>query len=180
MLPYPRRLAAPLALAGALGALFSAGSARAQLQVVVTPTVTQTGSLYNYSYSITNFTADDLYVVNLNGLPLVPGALSNFSAPAGYEITNPYDSGVGIESFYADDSFASGTTVSGFSFDSTFAPSAVAFDTVSSGTAAYTGTTRGPAGAPVPEASTLVSLGAGLSVLALIAVRRRRPVTGTN
>ena len=174
MLPSPRRRAAPLALAGALGILLSAGSARAQLQVVVLPTATFTGSSFHYSYPGTNFTADDIYVVNLNGLPLVPGALSNFSAPAGYEITNPYDSGVGIESFLADDSFAPGTTVSGFSFDSIFAPSTVAFDTVSSGTAVYTGTTLGPAGAPVPEASTLVSLGIGLSALALIAVRRRR------
>ena len=180
MLPCLRRLAVPLTLAGAFGAFFSAGPARAQLQVVVAPTVTQTGGLYNYSYSITNFTADDLYVVNLNGLPLVPGALLNFSAPAGYEITNPYDSGVGIESFLADNSFAPGTTVSGFSFDSIFAPSTVAFDTVSSGTAAYTGTTLGPAGAPVPETSTLVSLGAGLSALALIAVRRRRAASQTN
>ncbi len=177
MLPRSRRLAVPLALAGVLGAFFSAGSARAQLQVVVLPTATFTGSSFHYSYSITNFTADDLYVVNLNGLPLVPGALSNFSAPTGYEITNPYDSGVGIESFLADASFAPGTTVSGFSFDSIFAPSTVAFDTVSSGTATYTGTTLGPAGAPVPEASTLVSLGMGLSVLAFAVVRRRRAAT---
>ncbi len=177
MLPRPRRLAVPLALAGVFGILLSAGSARAQLQVVVAPTATFTGSSFHYSYSITNFTADDIYVVNLNGLPLVPGALFNFSAPTGYEITNPYDSGVGIESFLADTSFAPGSTVSGFSFDSTFAPSTVAFDTVSSGTAYYTGTTLGPAGAPVPEASTLVSLGVGLSVLTLIAVRRRRAIS---
>lgn len=179
MLPRPRRsrphrLAGAFALAGTVGILFSAGAAHAQLQVSVVPTVTITGGLYNYSYTVTNFTSDDIFVVNLNGLPLVPGALSNFSAPSGYTITNPYDSGVGIESFLADNSFAPGSTVSGFSFDSIFAPSAVAFDTVSSGTAAYTGTTLGPAGAPVPEASTVVSLGAGLALLAFVAVRRRR------
>ncbi len=163
-----------LALAGAVGALFCASAAHAQLQVVVAPTTTFTGSSFHYTYSVTNFTADDIFVVNLNGLPLVPGALSNFSAPSGYTITSPYDSGVGIESFLADTSFAPGTTVSGFSFDSAFAPSTVAFDTVSSGTAAYTGTILGPAGAPVPEASTSFTLGAGLLALTFFAVRRRR------
>ena len=112
MLPRPRRLAAPLALASAFGLLLSAGSARAQLQVVVAPTATFTGSSFHYTYAVTNFTGDDIYVVNLNGLPLVPGALFNFSAPAGYSIQSPYDSGVGIESFSADTSFAPGTRAS--------------------------------------------------------------------
>ncbi len=177
MLPRPRRLAGPLALAGALGILLSAGAARAQ--VFVSSAATFTGSAYHYSYTVTNTSADDLFVINLNGLPLVPGALSNFSAPAGYEIQSPYDSSVGIESFLADDSFAPGSVISGFSFDSTYAPSAVVFDTVGSGTTIYTGTTLGPAGAPVPEASTLISLGIGLSVLAVVAVRRRRTLTAS-
>ena len=178
MLPRPRRLAVPLALAGAFGAFFSAGSARAQFQVVVAPTVTQTGSLYNYVYSITNFTSTNLAVINLDGLPLVPGLLSNFSAPGTFGITNPYDSGVGIESFYEGsaltDTFAPGSTVSGFSFSSVFAPAPISYDTQDDLGNATTGMTLGPAGAPVPEASTLVSLGMGLSALALIAVRRRR------
>ena len=172
MLPRPRRLAVPLALAGVLGTLFSAGSARAQ--VFVTSTAVFTGSAFHYTYTVINTSPDDLFVVNLNGLPSVQGALFNFSAPAGFTMTNPYDYNAGIESFVASNSFASGSTNSGFSFDSTFAPATVAFDTVSFAPTPYTGTTLGPAGAPVPEASTLVSLGAGLSVLALVAVRRRR------
>ncbi|MGI4788643.1 MAG: PEP-CTERM sorting domain-containing protein [Janthinobacterium lividum] len=180
MFPKLCRLAGPLALAGAFGILFSAGAARAQFQVVVAPTTTFNGSLYHYSYSVTNFTPDDLYVINLNGLPLVPGALTDFSAPDGYEITNPYDSGVGIESFLADNTFASGSVVSGFSFDSLYAPAPIMFDTVSSGTASYTGMTIGPAGAPVPEASTLISLGTGLLVLTFAVVRRRRMAVATH
>ncbi len=176
MLPRPRRLAAPLALAGTLGILLAAGSARAQ--VLVTPTVTTTGSVYNYSYSITNLTATNLAVIDLNGLPLVSGALSNFTFPTGYGITNPYDSGVGIESFYegatASTTFTPGTTVSGFGFSSIFAPTAISFDTLDESGVMTTGTTLGPAGAPVPEASTLVSLGLGLLALTVVGVRRRR------
>ena len=172
MLPRPRRLAAPLAAAGALGILLAAGSARAQ--VFVTSTATFTGSAFHYAYTVTNVSPDDLFVVNLNGLPAVQGALFNFSAPDGFTMTSPYDYNVGIESFEANSSFTSGSTTSGFSFDSTFAPSTVAFDTVSGAATPYTGTTLGPAGAPVPEASTLVSLGMGLSVLAFAIVRRRR------
>lgn len=176
MLPRSRtrRIVAPLAAAGALGALLLAGTARAQ--VLVTPTVTTNGSLFNYSYSVTNLTTDDLLVVNLNGLPQVAGAITNLTAPTGF-IFAPYDPGVGIASFLADtNDFTPGSVIGGFSFTSTYAPSTVTFDTVGFGDP-QTGTTLGPvaAAAPVPEASTLVSLGAGLLLLtAFTAVRRRR------
>ena len=171
MLLSPRRLAGPLALAGALGALFFAGSARAQ--VVITPTVTQTGALYSYSYSITNLAATDLAFVNLDGLPMDPSTATNLMAPAGYQTV--FSDGIvtflpGLDN---GSTFGAGSTVSGFSFDSAFAPSAVAFDTSDINNGTTTGTTIGPAAA-VPEASTLVSLGIGLSVLAFAAVRRRR------
>ena len=178
MIPCSRRLAGPLALAGALGALFCAGSARAQ--VLVTPTVASMGSVFNYSYSITNLGMADLAVINLNGLALDPATATNLMAPAGYQIT--FDPNLGIASFLPGldnaSTFGAGSVVSGFSFDSAFAPSAVAFDTLDANGAATTGTTLGPAA--VPEASTLVSLGAGLSVLALIAVRRRRSASSAS
>lgn len=168
MLPRPRRLAGPLVLAGALGALFSAGAARAQ--VTVTPTITRSGALYNYNYSVTNFTPNDLLVVNLNNLPKVAGALTNFSAPAGFQITS-YDPGVGIESFVADSqTFTPGLTFTGFSFSSLFAPGTVPFDAED----IVGGMTNGTTLAPVPEAGTEVSLGAGVLLLTLCAVRRRR------
>ncbi len=179
MLPRSRarRIAAPLAAAGALGALLLAGTARAQ--VLVTPTITSTGSLFNYSYSVTNLTATDLVVVNLNGLPQVSGAITNLTAPTGFQF-QPYDSGVGIASFLADSAtFAPGSVIGGFSFTSAFAPSTVTFDTLDLDGNATTGTTLAPvaSAAPVPEAGTLVSLGAGLLLLtAFTAVRRRRMV----
>ncbi len=168
------RLAAALT-AGALGTLLLTGTAHAQ--VLVNSTVITTGPLFNYSYSVTNLTATDLLVVNLNGLPQVSGAITNLTAPTGF-IFAPYDPGVGIASFLADSAtFTPGTTFSGFTFSSSFAPSLITFDTLDLDGAATTGTTLGPAAsaAPVPEASTLVSLGSGLLLLtAFTAVRRRR------
>ena len=174
MLPYPRRLAGPLALAGALSALFSASAAHAQ--VSITPIITQTGSLYNYSYSITNFTNTDLAIINISGLPLESDTAANLMAPAGFQTT--FDPGVGILSFLPgsepNQQFSAGSTLAGFSFDSVFAPATVSYDTLDVSGGTTTGTTMGPAGAPVPEASTLISLGMGLSVLAFAVARRRR------
>ena len=185
MLPRPRRflrsrrLAGSLALAGTFGILFSAGAAHAQLQVSVVPTVTVNGGLYDYSYTVTNFTATSLGFVNLDNLPTGDdGAITNLSAPTGFEIS-PFDSTDGIVTFLPGfdtnaQEFSPGSVISGFSFSSPFGPGAVAFDTQDiNGMNPVTGTTLGPSAA-VPEASTLVSLGAGLALLTLVAVRRRR------
>ena len=173
MLPRLRlpRLAASLTAASALGALLLTGTAHAQ--VLVNSTVTNTGSLFNSSYSITNLLPADVSIINLNGLPQMDGAIFNQVAPDGFLFT--FDPGVGIASFVPDSAaFTSGSTVGGFSFSSAFAPSTINFDALDSQGNAFNGTTQGPV-APVPEASTLVSLGAGLLLLtAFTAVRRRR------
>ena len=180
----PRRFAGTLALAGTFGLLFSAGAAHAQSQVSVVPTVTITGGLYNYSYTVTNFTGTSLGFVNLDTLPAVDGAITNLSAPTGFQIS-PFDSANGIVTFlpgFGTDAqeFTSGSTISGFSFSSVFGPGAIAFDTQdTSGMNPVVGTTFGP-NAAVPEASTLVSLGAGLALLTFVAVRRRRTVSATH
>lgn len=170
MLPRPRRLAGPLALAGALGALFSAGVARAQVTVV--PTVTPNGALFNYSYTVTNSNAVDLAVVNINGLPQAASAATDLMAPTGFQISfdpGNSNSAFGIVSFLGD--FTPGSVISGFSFNSAFAPGAASFDTVDNNGGTSTGTTLAPV---VPEANTLVSLGAGVLLLTFCAVRRRR------
>ncbi len=182
MLPRPRRLAGPLALAGALGALFSAGAARAQVTVV--PTVTSTGALFTYSYSVTNSSATDLAIVNIDNLPQVSSAVTNLVAPAGFQITfdpgNGSMPGFGIVSFLpvlgSAQGFTAGSTISGFSFNSAFTPGTVPFDTLDNNGTPFNGTTRGPSAgpAPVPEVSALVSLGTGLLMLTFCAARRRR------
>ncbi len=177
MLPPPRRLAGPLALAGALGALFSAGAARAQVTIV--PTVTPNGALFNYSYSVTNSTANDVLIVNLNNLPMVSGALTDLAAPMGFQTTfdpGNSNSSFGIASFLGD--FTPGSTTTGFSFSSAFGPGTVGFDTLDNNGTPLSGTTQGPSlgpgVAPVPEPSTLISLGAGVLLLTFCAARRRR------
>ena len=171
MFPRPRRLAGPLVLAGALGALFSAGAARAQVLVTAAP-VTTTGALFNYSYSVTNLNSADLAIVNLNNIPMVSSAVTDLMAPAGFQIS--FDPGVGILSFLPDlsgtQAFSAGSVVSGFSFSSTFGPGTVAFDAEDANGGTSTGTTL----APVPEASSVISLGAGVLLLAFCAARRRR------
>jgi hypothetical protein len=113
------RLAAYIA-AGAIGL---AGSAQAQ--VIVSDTVTQSGGLYHYDYTVTNDSASDLLFLDI-AAPPDPTAVQNPMAPAGYDIS--FDSGLGLVSLLEDTDpffnpqFFGPTPVSGFTYDSPFAP----------------------------------------------------------
>jgi len=181
MFPLIRRLTGPLALAGALAALLCASAAQAE--VIITPTVTSSGTLFNYSYSVTNNTDIELAVINL-AVPTQPDGLTNLIAPEGFQIA--YTPNEGFVSFLeGNDSatlkpFASGSTISGFSFSSLFAPGSTAFDTLDIAGNTTSGTTRGPVGAgAVPEPGTLASFGVGGALLAAAVLRRRRTRTVT-
>lgn len=138
---------------GMVALVTSAGATAAS--VTVTPDVTVIASGYNYSYtiseSITDATTDDVFLIDI---PVVadPSAVTNLTSPAGF--TTAFDSGLGLVSFLENTSFFSSTPLSGFSFDSPFAPEMVTFDaSVLSSTTGniYTvsGLTSSPA--PVPE-----------------------------
>ena len=178
MLPRQRRLAGPLALAGALGVLFSAGAARAQVSILSNVQTTN-GTLFNYSYSVTNssLTGQDFPVITF-AAPSLAGGLTNLTAPTGFQISfDPGVPGGGLVSFLENSQMFSGTPAV-FSFSSAFAPTvlpfqAVGFDVNGNGITA-SGTVLAPQ--PVPEASTMVSLGAGVLLLTFCAVRRRRTV----
>ena len=178
MFPLTRRVVGPLALVSALAALLSASVAQAD--VIITPTITSSGTLFNYSYSVNNQTESDLALVNL-AIPTTPGGLTNLMAPDGFQIA--YTPNEGLVSFLegsdpaTQKTFAAGHTVSGFSFSSLFAPGPAAFDTLDIVGNTTNGTTRGPVAA-VPEPGTLVSFGIGGALLAA-AVLRRRTRTGT-
>ena len=176
MLPRPRRLAGSLALAGALGVLFSAGAARAQVGIA-SGVQTTNGTLFNYSYSVTNLsTSGQDFPVITFAAPSTPGGLTNLMAPTGFQISfDPGVPGGGLVSFLEDSkSFSSTPAV--FSFTSTFAPTLSPFQAIGFDAVGNSITSSGTVFAPVPEASTMVSLGAGVLLLTFCAVRRRRAV----
>lgn len=153
-----------LALAG--------GSLTARAQVAVTPVVVPVAGGFNYSYSVMDGAPFTLAIVNVPASKT--SALFNLTAPAGFGIS--FDPGVGIVSFFEDNdqntpqTFASGSTVNGFSFSSAVAPAVVTFDSLDENGNSYTGTTTSAA---APEPATFVSLGLGFGLAAFAAVRRR-------
>ncbi len=157
-----------------LATLGLGGVARAQ-QVTVTGTVSlfNAATGYTYNYSITNGAPMDLAEITVPANP--QSSLLNLTAPTGFLIT--FDSGNGLFSFLEDNNqntpqtFASGTTVTGFSFTSFYAPGAATFDALDAGANDYMGTTLAPTVVPEPT-TTLLSL-AGLALVGGIVVRRR-------
>jgi hypothetical protein len=164
-----------LGLAGALCAalILPAGTARAQ-EVLVSPTVSPlSGGLFRYKYSVTNNTSLPLSVVTINVFSL-PDAVQNATAPTGFSIF--FDPGLGLLDFVEDtENFAVGTTISGFEFDSAFAPNPSSFEAVAldanENPVTFVGSTLAPTA--IPEPGTLV-LGLGLVPGLLLAYRRRR------
>ena len=151
--------------------MLSIGSAVLAQVPTVTPAVTFSGGLYHYNYSITNNSSNDLFDVSLH-VQAGPGIILNLSAPVGYQ--SAYDSGLGLVDFLEDSStFATGTPVSGFTFDSRLQPGLNQIDgfTVDSNgniiTNSFTGTTV------VPEPGTFALLGAAVTAGAM-AMRRMK------
>jgi hypothetical protein len=138
--------------------------------VVVTPTVTSIAGGYEYSYTITNNTPDDPFVIDIP-VPADPAAVFDLTVPSGFK--SAFDSGLGLVSFVEDSSYFTSTPQSGFSFDSPVAPGSVMFQaTVLSSSTASLYTISGPTLAPVPEPAYLsLSLLAGF--VGLLIYRRK-------
>jgi hypothetical protein len=170
----------PRALVLLAGLVLSAvaGPAAAQT-VVVTPTVTPSGALFHYDYSVTNNGSFDLAIVNVN-VAADPTAIQNISAPTGFQII--FDAGLGILSFLEDfdpgtpETFGPGLTISGFAFDSPFGPQPSTFDALDIVGDTYFGDTDAPLGSTtspvVPEPFSLALFTAGLLPAALHLRRR--------
>lgn len=138
-------------------------------QVVVAPTVTPIAGGYEYSYTITNNTPDDPFIIDIP-VPADPAAVTDLTAPVGF--TAAFDSGLGLVSFLEDTNFFTSTPQSGFFFDSPDGPGSVTFQaTVISTDTGGLYTVSGPTMAPVPEPAYL-SL-CILPVLAWLQMRRR-------
>jgi hypothetical protein len=127
------------------------------------------GGAYHYEFAVSNTGPEDALVVALNDAP--PGDLMikpSLVAPAGF--LSSYDSGIGFVDFLADtDLFATGTTVSGFSFDSLGSPPTylTTFEGLTINGNSFSGRIR-----YVPEAGNTLIL-AGISLGALGVFRRR-------
>lgn len=147
--------------------------------VSVNPTVTMSGGGFRYNYAIVNASPFALSVVTLS-VPSSALAIQNLSVPNGFNAN--FDSRLGLLDFVENTrSFAAGTTVSGFQFDSPSGPSLSSFTAValnaSGGVVEFAGQTLAPrAVAPVPEPSTFVlALTAGMLLL-LVGGRRFRRI----
>ncbi len=131
------------------------GSASASLAVLVTPTVTLNLGIYTYSYSVFNGGSNDLAIVSFAATPAAPFTVQNLTAPTGFIST--FDSGNGLISFLEDNSsatpqtFAPSSTVSPFTFTSTFAPRSTVFEALDILGNTFTGSTLAPSARSVPE-----------------------------
>ena len=138
---------------------------------VSTPVVTLLGSgLYHYDYSITNTSPDDLFDVDIHVAP-GPGVVSNVNTPGGF--TSLYDSGLGLVAFTEDTALFTAAPLSGFTYDSAFAPVFSTFDANFAPLAGGITTTSGSTLAAVPEPGS-VALFVSMSAMAGFAARRKR------
>lgn len=156
------------------GVLCLAGTAQAQ--VSVSDLVTQSGGLYHYDYTVINTSPADVLFIDIPVIP-DPTAVQNPSAPAGYGIS--FNSGLGLVSFLEDTDpllnpqFFGSTPVSGFTYDSPFAPTATTFTAYTldpnGNLVPVTGTVVGTV---VPEPSALLAY-AVCAVTGALLLRRR-------
>lgn len=140
-----------------VAATWFAGSTMSFAQVSVTPTITfsMTTGLFTYSYSVTNGSTNTLAIISFGAQPTGTITVQNLSAPTGFLAT--YDSGNGFISFLEDNNpgtpqtFAPGSTIAPFVFNSPFAPGNTTFQALDVNGNTFTGITQ----APIPEPGTL-------------------------
>lgn len=126
--------------------------------ITVSPTVTGSVGAYLYSFTITNTTLDDPFIIDIP-VPKLSNAVSNLTAPAGFKVA--FDSGFGLVSFIEDTALFNATPRSGFSFTSAFVSGATSFKaTTLSATTGNVITVTGPTLAPsqVPEPTSGILL----------------------
>lgn len=157
-------------IAGAL-TLLVVSTSETRAGILVFGTITPGGGSFHYDLSVENTGPEDFAIVSLDapvGDPLIAPSLT---APAGFLAS--YDGGFGFLDFLEDtDFFAAGTTTSGFSFDALAGPGD-AFTTFNALTL-LGDTFSGPVDLTVVPEPRFTALTAGLALLAVAILRRRR------
>lgn len=166
----PRVSQAMVSLGVAMAALLFTGLAQAA--PIVTPTVTDLGGSFRYDYTIDNTAGlEDIVLVNILVAPLDP-TLTNLFAPMGFQTV--HDDNLGIVTFLPDlgvfDTFAAGTSLSGFRFESALPPGASTFEALTISGELLTGMTiatsaTSPTPPLIPEPGTAGLLLASLGLL---------------
>jgi hypothetical protein len=132
--------------------------------ITVTPSVTTAGSLFHYSYTVTNGTGNDMAVLDIAVIPGA-GTIQGLATPSGF--VSAYDSVLGLVSFLEDSSFFGPSPVSGFTFNSRFGPGSTTFTGTFTDGSTLTGATTGPVAAltAVPEPGTPALLAGALAAV---------------
>lgn len=151
------------------------GAVPAEGTPIVVATVTPTGPLFHYDYSITfNPLDDEIAILTITAVP--GDLLVNEVAPAGFD--TDYDVGFGLISFFPllGGAFPTVGTLSGFGFDSPRRSAPTTFDALTILGDILSGPTTGPVGpaSPIPEPATGVLVAVGLGALGRRVLRKRR------
>lgn len=166
---YPKFLALATVLLCAL-----AFAAPAHAQITLTPTITDLGGgLTRYEYSVSNTSLFDFSAISITVIA-APETVQSLIAASGFSAF--FDPGLGQVDFVEDtQNFAAGSTISGFAFNSPFAPQMSSFTALrldgDGNPVTITGSVLAPA---IPEPATFVLFGAGLAGLAAMKLRRRK------
>ena len=173
------RIQSPLLRSAFALVLFLLGTAAARADFIVTPTVTFSGGLYHYDYTVTNTDAAagvELLLVDIL-VPDTDAAVLNLMSPSSDFVVFT-DPTLQFVSFLENTIFAFGATpVSGFTFDSPFGPAPTTFGATFLDAAGdlreSSGVTVGPNASVVPGPGAIVLLASGLPALLLFGRRRR-------
>ncbi len=163
-----------LVLAGALLCALVLPSAAQAEPIMLNSTVTTLSTgLFRYVYSVANTSTFDYSAISINVID-EPNAVQNLFRPTGFRAF--FDPGLGQVDFVENRrNFTAGSIISGFGFDSPYAPNLSVFTALRLDSNFNPVTVQGTVLAPaaVPEPTTMIMLGTGLAGIAAKARRRK-------
>ena len=163
-------------LAAALIGLLTPCIVQAQVLVTGAASPVSGGALFQYNYTISNNTPNDLVVVDIHVTPgmgsIVPGSII-----APNDFVSAFDPGLGLVSFLENTVPFGAAPLSGFSFRSNLRPGNSTFDatqlTPAGSLTVSSGSVTSAVGAAVPEPGSLAWLGVFAAGGSLVWIHRR-------